>query len=225
MSICLGTYGCNWLCVPQGHLQSKLNKLCFGCKGELNKQSLQLGRSVLEQLDSVHCDYIHVHLSWLYAAWSVSLEGLICLSAALSDSDSHGADQDPVGLSVAMFQLDTTVHAEQQLAQIPLLHLIWLLLHNPVFVWSLQSCIHAGRLIIHLLLWTLANVLSIMLHFELLNDILLLESIFSSWMVLASQICWDQAAGTDCHLQLLVQLLARAASYLLVRVWSVTCCR
>ncbi len=32
--------------------------------------------------------------------------------------------QDPVGLSVTMFQLDTTVHAEQQLAQLSLLHLI-----------------------------------------------------------------------------------------------------
>ncbi len=42
--------------------------------------------------------------------------------------------QDPVGLSVAMFQLDTTVHAEQQLAQIHLLHLIRLVLHKSVFV-------------------------------------------------------------------------------------------
>ena len=33
-------------------------------------------------------------------------------------------NQDPVGLSVAMFQLDTTVHAEQQLAQIHLLYLM-----------------------------------------------------------------------------------------------------
>ncbi len=52
-----------------------------------------------------------------------------------------------------------------------------------------------------------------MLCFELVHDILLLEYILSSWMVLASQSFRDQVAGTDCHLQSLVHLLA---SYLQV---------
>ena len=48
------------------------------------------------------------------------------------------------------------------------------------------------------------NALRIMLHLKLVNDILLLESIFSSWMILASQIFGGQAAGKHCHLQVLV---------------------